>query len=367
MRFQIDKEDLLAAILTVSKGMALRSSIPHLEGIYMDVRGKSCKLKCSDLSIQIESNVSADVIEEGSFVFPGRLFADIVRHLPTGLVDIHMENLAATITASNSKTVLQGLEARDFPEMPDMEEAKTFVIKQNILKNMIRQSIFATAQDESKPILTGALLEMEGHNVGIVALDGYRLALRKETVDTQMIDCSAVIPSKSLQEIHRLLLDSDEIMSVSISNAYVLFDLGNTCIRSRLLEGEFIRYRQIIPQEHRTMVRVNAVQLFEAIERASLLAREGKSNLVKFSIAENRILITSNSEFGTSHEEIEADIQGAELDIAFNARYFIDVLKNMDQQEIAMFLHSNVSPCVIKPIQGENFLYLILPVRLFGN
>lgn len=367
MHFQIEKENLLAGINTVSKAMATRSSILHLEGILVEARGKSCKMKCSDLSIQIECSVNANVLEEGSFVFPGRLFGDMVRHLPEGEIEIHMENLAATITASNSKTVLQGLDARDFPEMPVIDEAKTFVIPQRLLKNMIRQSVFATAQDESKPILTGALMEMEDFEVGIVALDGYRLALRKEKVENKLINCGAVIPAKSLQEIHRLLLDGDEQMSVSISNSYVLFDLGDTSIRSRLLEGEFIRYRQIIPQEHKTMVRVNAVWLHDAIERASLLAREGKSNLIKFSIADEKICITSNSESGTSYEEIPAGIQGADLDIAFNARYFIDVLKNLDQEEIALFFHSNVSPCVVRPIQGDAFLYLILPVRLFGN
>jgi len=233
------------------------------------------------------------------------------------------------------------------------------------LKDMIRQAVFSVAADESKPILTGALIEVEDDDINLVALDGYRLALRREKLHRKHNSNRFVVPGRTLSETAKILSDEDSMISIYTGSNQALIDLGYTRIATRLLEGDFIKYRQILPQEHTTAATVSTLELLEGIERASLLAREG-NNLIKISVQENKFVITSNSEIGTAYEEIEVKMEGKQLDIAFNAKYFVDVLRNLDDEQIMLNFNTNISPCVVRPVEGERFLYLILPVRVFG-
>ena len=235
-------------------------------------------------------------------------------------------------------------------------------------KNMIRQCIFAAAQDDSKPILAGALLEQHEGDLSLVALDGYRLAMRRERVSAGMLaDRSAVIPARSLLEISKILPDSDQDFDMIFSKTHVMIDLSHTNITARLMDGEFIKYKQILPDGHKTRVRVNRQELMSGIDRVALMAREGKSNLIKFTFAGNKLTIAANSELGRSHEEITVDAMGEDIEIAFNSKYFTDVLRVLDDEEIYLDMNNNISPCVVRPVQGNAFYYLILPVRLFSG
>ncbi len=258
------------------------------------------------------------------------------------------------------------MKSEDFPELPNINENMIFSIPQNILKNMIKGTIFATAQDETRPILTGVLFEIKNKILNLVALDGYRLALKSENLDTDNT-ISAVIPGKTLNEVSKILEENDENVNITFTPNHILFSIKDTKIISRLLEGEFIKYNSIIPEEYNLKITVKRTVLLNSIERASLMAKEGNTNLVKLDIEDETMVITSNSQLGMVREELNIILQGEPLQIAFNSKYLIDVLKIMDEDEIVMEFSSSVSPCIMKNKNINNCTYLVLPVRLLNN
>ena len=369
MRFYIDTTELNAGISTVIKAMSSRSnSMTILEGIYIAAYEGSILLKCSDLSLQIETILPATVEEEGAIVLPGRIFSEMAKKLPGDSVYISNEENTVTIKSGRAQTTLQASSAMDYPDMPEVGAQFSVKIKQRTLKDMIKQSIFATAQDDTKPILTGVLMELNANELTMVALDGYRLAMRRERLDGEYGERSVVVPGKSLSEIRRILNDGDEDMvTLTFSKTHVSLDMGYTTVISRLLDGEFIRYKQILPEDHATRASINRQELLDAIERASLMAREGKNNLIKFSFKDEIVVLTANNDLGRIQEEIPITNTGNELDIAFNSKYFSDVLKCLEDDELFLDMNNNISPCVVRPMQGDEFFYLILPVRLFSG
>ena len=236
---------------------------------------------------------------------------------------------------------------------------------QGVLRDMIGRTLFAIAVDESRPILTGCLLEIGQQELRVVALAGFRLALRREPIVGPQEPVSAVVGGKILGDISKTLNESEDPVAIRVSRSHIQLEIGKTRIVARLLEGEFIRYRQILPDEWQTRISVSRAELGSAIDRASLIAREGKNNLVCFKIDGEELQVTSNSESGDVEERIAIATEGKDLTIAFNVRYITDVLKALSDDEVYMRFNSNVSPCVICPIQGEAYLYLVLPVRVF--
>ena len=255
------------------------------------------------------------------------------------------------------------MNADEFPSIPKLDIAKELKVSQSILKNMIKSTSFAIAQDETRPILQGILFEVKEKKLNLVALDGYRMAIKTEYLDNDF-DIEVVIPGKTLNEVSKILEDIESIVNITFTNNHILFDLGETKIISRLLEGKYVNYLSLLPQEHKLLINVNRQELQNGIERASLMAKEGNSNLVKLEMNEESIIITSNSQLGKVREEVTANMQGDPIQIAFNSRYIIDVLKNMEDDNVQIEMTSSVSPCVIKGKEAESYKYLVLPVRL---
>ncbi len=365
MRFRIPTKDLIAINTTVSKALSAHTTVSILEGVYIEAIGKEVLFKCTDLSLQIETIVEADVEEEGGIVLPGRLFMDIARRMPGEETLISTEKQKAYIESDRAKFNVQGNRIEDYHTMPPVKKEVSVKIRMDEFKDMIRQCIFATAQDESKPILTGVLVEIKQNDLTMVALDGFRLAMIKRGVNGGE-EKNVVVPAKSLVEIGRILDESDQVISVTFSRTHILIDMGHTKITTRLLDGEFIKYKQILPTDHLLRVRINRVELLESIERVALIAREEKSNLIRFLFDKEKLEISANCEMGRANEEIEVQCIGDPLEIAFNAKYFSDVLKALSDEYIFLDMNNGVSPCVLRPIEGENYYYLILPVRLFS-
>ena len=255
------------------------------------------------------------------------------------------------------------MDANQFPELPMINENQIFSIPQSTLKNMIKGTSFAITQDESRPILQGILFEVKDGHLNLVALDGYRLAIRTELLDTSN-SINAVIPGRTLIEVAKILEDSDENVNITFTTNHILFSLENTKVISRLLEGEYIKYNSLLPQEYKLLVNVKRQDLQNGIERASLMSTDSNSNLIKLNIESDTIIITSNSQLGKVREEVAIDLQGESLQIAFNSRYILDILKNMEAEEIVMEFTSSVSPCILKDKESDNCKYLVLPVRL---
>lgn len=368
MHFICSQKNLMHSISIVQKSVSTKTTLPILKGIYLEAYSNNLKLVGTDLEIGIENIIEAQVHQEGTVVIDARLFSEIIRKLPDEDVELKLqENNQLLIKCDTTEFNILCSDATDFPELPIIEEEQCHQISQELFRNMIRQTVFATSQDESRPILTGVLMEIENDRLNMVALDGYRLALRSGKINS--VDSNrVVIPAKTLNEISRIMnSDDDEPINIIFTENQGLFTIGNTKLISRLLEGEFINYNQILPKEHQSQIKVSTKRLLNSIERASLLAREGKNNLVKFTINDDKMVITSNSEIGKVYEEISIELEGADLEIAFNSKYFIDALKAVDEEEVYLEFTTNISPGIIKPVNNQNYVYLVLPVRLSAN
>lgn len=366
MKFTCQKNILQEAISIVQKAVTGKSTMPILQGILINAKDDTLTLTGSDIDLSIETKINVDIEENGSIVVDAKLFGEIIRKLPNATVEIKTtENNCIEIICSKSKFTLVHLEPQDFPNLPQISEDKIFTISQKTLKSMIKGTIFAIAQDETRPILTGVLFEIKNKKLNLVAIDGYRLALKSEFVDNEDT-ISAVIPGKTLNEVIKILEDDGDV-DITFTSNHMLINLGSTKIISRLLEGEFIKYNSIIPEEFNLNVTAKREELLESIERASLVAKDGNTNLIKLNIEEDIMVITSNSQLGNVREEINIILQGQPLEIAFNSKYLIDVLKIMSEEEIVIQFSSSISPCIMKNKENDNCIYLVLPVRLANS
>ena len=365
MRFQCESPHLMAGLSVVTRALATRSTLQILEGVLLETCPEGLRLTCTDLALGIETLVEAQVAEDGRVVMPGRLFSEIIRKLPGGTVEVTVnENHSAVIRCQKSRTTLAGMNAAEFPELPEVEGGNVIAAPQRALRNLIQKTCFAIATDESRPLLTGCLMEIEAEEIRLVALDGFRLALRKLAHSQSIEPMQAVIPGKVLSELAKVLADEEAEVQLNIGRTHLSADMGVTRVVARLLEGEYTRYRRILPTEWHTKVKVNRDALEKAIDRAGLMAREGKNNLVRFQIADQQLTMTSNAEQGDVLEQVDLMVDGKDLEIAFNVRYMSDVLKALDEEEICLRFNSNVSPCEICPPEGDAYLYLVLPVRV---
>ncbi|QEK10884.1 DNA polymerase III subunit beta [Crassaminicella thermophila] len=366
MKIICNQRILSSSINTVQKAVSSKTTLPILKGILLETCGQQLKLVGTDLEIGIENYIDAEIISKGAIVLSARILGDIIRKLPDEDVEIEVDmNNNATIRCANSEFTLIGQPAVEFPELPTVEESDAYKLPQDLLKNMIKQTIFATAVDETRPILTGVLMELQEESINMVALDGYRLALRQANIKNALNN-KAVIPAKTLNEINRILEEENTDVEIFFTDKHVLFNMNKTRVISRLLEGEFINYEQIIPKEYKSRVKVNTKSLLGSMERASLLAKEGKNNLVKFSVRDELMTITSNAEIGKVFESVSIELEGEDVDIGFNSKYFLDALKIIDSDEVYLEFTTSVSPCIVKPTDHSNYTYLILPVRLVG-
>ncbi len=364
MIFICEKQKIQEGISITSKAITGKTTMPILEGIYINAKKEGLTLIGSDMDVSIETKVEADIIEEGKIVIDSKIFGEIIRKLPNSDIKIEtLENDIIQITCEKSVFNLVYMNAEDYPAIPNINENLSAEVPQNILKNMIKGTSFAIAQDETRPILQGILFEVNNKNLNLVALDGYRLAIRNEFLDNDN-NLEVVIPGKTLNEVSKILEDTSDIVKITFTNNHILFNLNNTKIISRLLEGKFVNYSSLLPQEHKILVDVNKQQLQNCIERASLMAKDSNSNLIKLDVQEDTMVITSNSQLGKVREELNINLQGESIQIAFNSRYLLDVLKNMDDDEVKLEMTSSVSPCVIKGKNIDNSKYLVLPVRL---
>lgn len=370
MQFTMNAQDLLDGLNTVTRALAARPAKQILEGVLIDASSDGINLTCSDGSLSIETILAADVKEAGRAVLPGKLFTELVRKLPGGSVTIKVnDNHSASIRCMNSKSNLAGMNPMEYPEMAEVEGGVEVKIPQNRLREMISRVVFAIATDESRQILTGCLLEVTQAEARMVALDGFRLAMQKVFQPFQLPAgqdvLKAVVPGRVLNELSKILLDEEEFCTLLIDKTRMQASFGNTRLSTVLLAGEYIDYRKILPPAFKTQVKADRTQVQNAIDRASLMAREGKNNLIRMSFGPNGLTITSNAELGDILEEMEATLSGDPIEIAFNAKYITDVIRNITDDELCMKFNSNVSPCVVCPTEGDQYLYLILPVRVF--
>ncbi len=365
MKLICNKDNLCEAISNVSRAVSPKSTISALEGIKVKLENSTLYLTGYDLEIGIKTQLSVKSEDSGEFIINSRLFNDIIKRMPCEEILFEIsENLIITISGGNTEYTIQALSADEYPDVPEITESDSFKISQSLLRNMINQTIFAVATNDTKPILTGELFDISDGMFSLVSIDGYRLAVRTEKTTTEQ-DFKFVVPSKSLMEVSKLLKDDDELeCTVHTSKKHIIFDISGYLVISRLLEGEFHNYRGSIPQTSNTEVTVKTKDLINSLERASLLINERIKSPVRCVFNEGKIKMSCSTSIGKINDEINADITGPMIEIGFNNKYLLDPLKAIEDDQVKLLMNGGNLPMKIVPVNGDSFTFLVLPVRL---
>jgi len=374
----VQREPLLKSVQDVMKAISSRTAIPILTGMKIEAKSSGIVLTGSDSDISIESHIQAEAdgivnveqIEEGSIVLQARYFSDIVRKLPEQMVEIEADSQHnVTIRSGKAKFNLNGQDADEYPQLPKLNTDDSLELPTDLLKSVIKQTVFAVSTMETRPILTGVHLKLEDNRLNFTATDSHRLASREIPVEEANTEFSSVvIPGKSLNELSKILVDNEDTVDIRVTQNQILFRTKNLYFLSRLLDGNYPETSRLIPDQSKTTIHLNTRDLLHTIDRASLLAREDRNNVVKLSTNEGGTLdITSNSpEIGHVSEEIAVQsIEGEELKISFSSKYMMDALKAIDSDEVKIEFTGAMRPFILRPANGEPIIQLILPVRTY--
>lgn len=363
--FTCDKENLIAAISLASRTVSPKSTIPALEGILVGA-GAQLNLTGYNLETGISVSMEADVREMGSAVFPARLFGDIVRKLPADTVTIRVDDgYKVKIESGISTFFIMASSADDYPNLPDEEFHKSISVPQNMLRDMISGTIFAVSDNQARPVQTGCKFEIAQDSMTVVAVDGYRLALRQENIDNpEMQEMSFVAPAAALREVEKILGDTDEDVSFTVGSRHLRFRAGGATLICRLLEGEFLDWRRVVPRDNPIKLGVNVRDMTESIERVSLIVSEKLKSPVRCTFGENVAALRTSNAIGNVYDECATAGSGDDMEIGFNCKYLLDALRAIPTEEFILELKTNLSPAVMRPSEGEKFTYMVLPVRL---
>ncbi|WP_226038301.1 DNA polymerase III subunit beta [Aquibacillus saliphilus] len=380
MKFIIQRDQLMDSVQNVMKAISSRTTIPILTGLKIEAKEDGIKLTGSDSDISIESFIPSEEdgivyveqIEPGSIVLQAKYFPDIVRKLPQKTVEIESdEQLKVTIRSGGSEFHLNGQDSEEYPQLPKLNTEDSFELPTDLLKNLIKQTVFAVSTVETRPILTGVNMKLEEGQLNFIATDSHRLASRKIPLEKETQDLkftSVVIPGKSLIELNKILEDKQDSIEISVTENQILFRTKHLHFLSRLLDGNYPETSRLIPEQSKTIVHGTTKELLQSIDRASLLAKESRNNVVRLQTKQNeQIEISSNSpEVGQVVEEITAkSIDGEDLKISFSAKYMMDALKAIDNDQVRIEFTGAMRPFIIRPIDNDQVLQLILPVRTY--
>ena len=366
MKFNCLSQDLIASLQIATRALSVRSPQPILEGVLLEACEDGLQLTASDGTFTIITRMKADVEVEGACVMPGRLFNEVVRKMPQGEVSaILSRSFMLTLKCCGSRTNIAGQSADSYPRLETSGEMTQITLPQSLIKDMIQRTSFAIPVEDPRPVLLGGCFNMQNGQIDMVGLDGFRLAMRTARVSDTESAMKSIVPLKSLEEIAKLMSDSDDAMvTMHFSKNQMMVELGETTLYTSLIDGEFIDYRRVIPKTFNCEILANREEFARCVDRASLMAREGKNNLIKFNVEGDKLYITSNSEVGDVLEEMDVSNKGSDIVIAFNVKYLSEIIRVINGDEILVKFGNAVSPAVISPADGDDFTYLVLPVRI---
>ncbi len=370
MKFSCSQPQLMYGIQHIQKAISNRNTLPVLLGICIKAADQILTLTATDLELAIECRIPAEIQEEGEIVLPGKYFSDIIRNLPGAMIDFGLNpmTLVMKIKSGRSEFNLHGLSAEEFPGIPNFPEDQIFSLPTDILKKSIQQTQFAISHDDSRPVFTGLLVEYKKPYLSMVSTDGYRLAVKESLIEMNYPLLPMIIPGKTMLEIQRILSSRNETsIEIGTSGNQIFFRLPDAMIVSRLIEGQFPQYQQIIPKDQRLTLEIDRNAFLSALERASLITKDGP-NIVRLTITKDeRLTITATSpEVGDTYDEISIPQQDISFTIAFNVKYLTDVLKVMESEKVLFSLTEPLKPGVIVPDGEEHYKYIVLPVRISG-
>ena len=371
MKIVCEKEKLLKCINSVVRGVPTRTTMPILEGIFIQTNKDKVKMTTYDLDLGIEYIVDCDVEEEGNTVVNAVMFSEIIRKLPDTEIKIYVnEKNLLVIECEGSLYKLSTMNPEEYPELPKIDVEHSVITEQRILKDMIKKTIFAVSVEENRPIFTGCLFEIVNNKLNVVAIDGSRMGWVSTFLTEKTNNFKAVIPGKTLNEVNKILTDSFDTIKIGIAKNQAVFEMENCKIVTRLLEGEFLNYQNVIPPSWETKIRINKNILQNCLERVSLISSSSvekeKKYPVKIKIEIGKVVLSCTNQTGDAKEEIYIETEGKNLEIGVNPKYFLDALKVIEDEEIFIEFGSNISPCIIKPVEetAQDYIYMILPIRI---
>lgn len=365
MKFTCETALLSSAVSNVQRAVTSKSSLATLEGILIRTNGNEVILSGYDLEIAMKTKISADIDIEGCTVINAKMIGEILRKLPADRVTIEIDdNNKALITSGTSEFSIIALDANEYPELPTLEEDNDVKIPSDILRSMISQTLFAVSVSDERPIYKGILFEIEDSIIKLVSADGCRLAIRKENINTSE-NMRFVVPSKALQEVLKLISeDLEEDVTISVGKRHISFEIGNFIIISRLLEGEFLNYNNnsIIPEGSDTVVITETKEFLNLIERISLIISDRLKSPIRCTFKENQVYMRCSTIMGKASDFLDCDITGNEQEIGFNSRFFAEALRSVDTDKIKITINGAQRPIKIEPLEGDSFLFIVVPV-----
>ncbi|EMW6502175.1 DNA polymerase III subunit beta [Staphylococcus pseudintermedius] len=376
MEFSIQRDYFITQLNDTLKAISPRATLPILTGIKIDATNEGIVLTGSDSEISIEITIPnqvdgqeiINVVEPGSVVLPGHFFVDIIKKLPGKEVKLSTnEQFQTLITSAHSEFNLSGLDPDQYPLLPQVSSDDALQLPVKVLKNIIAQTNFAVSTSETRPVLTGVNWLIQQNELLCTATDSHRLAVRKLKLEEEIEDKNVIIPGKALAELNKIMTDSEDHIDIFFASNQVLFRVGNVNFISRLLEGHYPDTSRLFPENYEIKLGLNNSDFYHAIDRASLLAREGGNNVIKLSTGDTQIELSSTSpEIGTVKEEVTAnDVEGGNLKISFNSKYMMDALKAIDNEEVEVEFFGTMKPFILKPKDDDTVTQLILPIRTY--
>ncbi len=365
MRFTCEKSMLVAGLNITGRTVAQKSALSSIEGILCRA-GDGLSLTGYNMETAITYLIDAEVSDTGECVFPAKLFGDIIRRLPEGPVTVVVDdNLKVSIRAGYSSFTISAESADDYPDLPDIGDGKSIRIPQKAMKDLINGTIFAVSENQGRPIHTGVKFEVENDTVSAIAVDGFRLARRTYHGEGIGRTLSFVVPSQSLKEVEKILQDNDEDVAFTLGSKHILYQIGGATLICRLLEGEFLDWRKVIPTGCPLKMTAHVSDLASAIERVGLIVSEKYKSPVRCIFSNQELQLRTNTTIGAAEDRCTIAGDGKELEIGFNVRYLADALRAVPSEEVCLELTNSLSPIVLTPVEEKHdFAYMVLPVRI---
>lgn len=366
MKFTCNTKELSDACSNVMRAVSTKVTIPTIEGILIECGSDTLSLTGYDFEFGINTTLQANVVEPGAIVINAKVISDIIRKLPEGNVTFDISGTSVSIISGAAQYNIMGIDAEDYPELPSVSGGYPLFLNEYILQGMVAQTLFAVADNEStKPVHTGLKFELSLNQLKLIGVDGYRLAIRTETVQYDGEDISFIVPKKTIRELIKLMgSESDKNVSISVGKRHIVFDVENYSIISRLLDGDFLDYNAAVPKTASTTVLINTGDAIDCIERTLPVIENDKKNPIRCLFDNDEMRVSTVSSLGRVVDYTHANVSGDRVEIGFNSKFILDALRAADTDQVRIELNSAVSPAKVMPVNDDSFLFLVLPMRL---
>lgn len=365
MKIYCNTEDLLSAINIVSKAVSSKSSIPYLEGVLLEAECDRLYLTGNDLEICIKTSIPCNISEEGKIVLNCKMLSEIVRKLPRDVCEIKTDGPAVVISCLYSDYRIVGLNAEDYPSIPDIEITNSIKIPSSVLKDMISKTSFAISQMHEKKVLTGSLFEMEGNTLTIVSVDGFRMAIRKEVLNEECKSGKFIVPGKAENEVVKIISDKDDdIIEVGFCEKYAVFENDTFTMITRLIDGEFVAYKQVIPSDFKINTTVGTNAFAKTVSRVEPIIDDVSKNPVRLVLSDGALKIMCRTTLGSVNDQFDVEYSGNDFEIGFNYRFLYDAISRCDDETTVLRMNTPLTPIIISGENDDSYMFMVLPVHL---